>query len=356
MLPTIAERAAETQSMIAEEGFEALTLTADVTTEAGCKSINDEACARLGRIDVLHYNVGKSRGDAEVAELARQNWSAIMTLNLTGYYLTCKHALPAMRAQQSGVVIGISSMAAHGAHMNMTYGVSKAGMNSLTKSMAIHNARYGIRVNAIMPGLMDTPMAIDRARQVPLLRQQGTGWDVANAALFLASDDARYITESACRWTEACRRGDELSVTAGGALRCWLLVLPGVVGTEVPQVAFRVATCVQTPAEGEIVRLHGHLRARRHGFGVVGVHVRNPHEKLNRAELVIAGRGQHDHAVAEGEAGMCNAAVSVRYHEARFEAERGAQPVDRRWRVAVAERRNDGRPCLVAHHRNETPS
>ena len=206
----IGERAAETQSMIAEEGFEALTLTADVTTEAGCKSINDEACARLGRIDVLHYNVGKSRGDAEVAELARQNWSAIMTLNLTGYYLTCKHALPTMRAQQSGVVIGISSMAAYGAHMNMTYGVSKAGMNSLTKSMAIHNARYGIRVNAIMPGLMDTPMAIERrareqnrsrediraerARQVPLLGQQGTGWDVANAALFLASDDARYIT------------------------------------------------------------------------------------------------------------------------------------------------------------------
>ena len=101
-------------------------------------------------------------------------------------------------------------MAAHGAHMNMTYGVSKAGMNALTKSMAIHNARYGIRVNAIMPGLMDTPMAIERrareqdrsrddiraerARQVPLLGQQGTGWDVANAALFLASDDARYIT------------------------------------------------------------------------------------------------------------------------------------------------------------------
>ena len=206
----IAERVDETRSMIAEEGFEALTLVADVTTEAGCGSINDEACARFGRIDVLHYNVGKSQGDAEVAELAREDWSDIMTLNLTGYYLTCKHALPTMRAQQSGVVIGISSMAAHGAHMNMTYGVSKAGMNALTKSMAIHNARYGIRVNAIMPGLMDTPMAIERrareqdrsrddiraerARQVPLLGQQGTGWDVANAALFLASDDARYIT------------------------------------------------------------------------------------------------------------------------------------------------------------------
>ena len=206
----IEERVAETQSMIAEEGFEALTMVADVTTEAGCRSINEQAKERFGRIDVLHYNVGKSVGDSEVAELALENWSAIMTLNLTGYYLTCKHALPTMRAQRAGVIIGISSMAAHGAHMNMTYGVSKSGMNSLTKSMAIHNAPHGIRVNAIMPGLMDTPMAIERrageqnrsrdeiraerARQVPLLRQQGTGWDVANAALFLASDDAKYIT------------------------------------------------------------------------------------------------------------------------------------------------------------------
>ena len=210
----IEERVAETRAMIADdrggEGAEAAILVADVTTEAGCASISEEANERFGRIDVLHYNVGKSQGDGEAAALAVENWSSIMTLNLTGYYLTCKHALPTMRAERSGAIIGISSMAAHGAHLNMTYGVSKAGMNSLTKSMAIHNAPHGIRVNAIMPGLMDTPMAIERrvreqgrsredvraerARQVPLLKQQGTGWDVANAALFLASDDARYIT------------------------------------------------------------------------------------------------------------------------------------------------------------------
>ncbi len=206
----IEERVAETRSMLAEEGFEANILVADVTDEAGCRSISDEANALFGRIDVLHYNVGKSQGDGEVANLALEGWSGIMTLNLTGYYLTCKHALPPMREQRSGVIIGISSMAAHGAHMNMTYGVSKAGMNALTKSMAIHNASHGIRVNAIMPGLMDTPMAIERrareqnrsreeiraerARRVPLLGRQGTGWDVANAALFLASDDAAYIT------------------------------------------------------------------------------------------------------------------------------------------------------------------
>lgn len=205
-----AVRVAETQSMIAEEGLDAEVMTADVKREGDCRAIMTTAIERFGRIDVLHYNVGKSQGDSEVTELGRENWTDIMEMNLTGFYLCCKHALPIMREQHSGVITAISSMAAHEAHMNMTYGVSKSGMNSLVKSMAIHNAGYGIRINSIMPGLMDTPMAIerraseqnrsrdeiraDRARQVPLLGQQGTGWDVANAALFLASCEAGYIT------------------------------------------------------------------------------------------------------------------------------------------------------------------
>ena len=133
-----------------------------------------------------------------------------MSMNLRGFYLCCKHALAVMRTQKSGVILCISSAAALASGSNMTYKASKAGMNALVQSMAISNGPHGIRVNAIMPGLMDTPMAIERRtrergvdrdivrqernRAVPLLGKMGTAWDVANAAVFLASDEASYVT------------------------------------------------------------------------------------------------------------------------------------------------------------------
>jgi NAD(P)-dependent dehydrogenase (short-subunit alcohol dehydrogenase family) len=125
-------------------------------------------------------------------------------------FLTCKHALPVMREQRSGCITNISSIASIAATGMLAYKTSKAGVNALTHSLAMGNARYGIRVNAILPGLMNTPMAIEgisRARgipreelirqrdaQVPLGGQMGSAWDVAYAALFLASDEARFIT------------------------------------------------------------------------------------------------------------------------------------------------------------------
>jgi NAD(P)-dependent dehydrogenase (short-subunit alcohol dehydrogenase family) len=125
-------------------------------------------------------------------------------------WLTCKYVVPIMREQSSGAIVNISSVAAVAAAANLTaYKVSKAGVNALTQSLATTNARYGIRVNAIMPGFIDTPMGVDaaakargvdrdelarqRAKRSPLGRQ-GTAWDVANAALFLASDEAEFIT------------------------------------------------------------------------------------------------------------------------------------------------------------------
>ena len=206
------QSAEETATLVRAEvsDTECETFRADVSKEADCAAMIEACVERFGRVDVLHYNVGKSQGDNEASALPIENWDEIMDLNLRGFYLSCKHALPVMREQEAGVITGISSAAAVSAGRNMAYTVSKAGMNALMRSLAIDNGRYGIRVNTIMPGLMDTPMAIERrareqarpraeiraarARQVPLKQQQGSAWDVANAALFLASDEASYIS------------------------------------------------------------------------------------------------------------------------------------------------------------------
>jgi NAD(P)-dependent dehydrogenase (short-subunit alcohol dehydrogenase family) len=204
------ERAEATVEEIGGQGGEAVAHRADVAADDGPGSVVAAAGDAFGRIDVLHNNVGIGAGDAGPTSLTEENWHRILDVNLTGPWLLCKHVLPHMRAQGSGVIINISSVAAIATTPMLAYKVSKAGLNSLTQALAGSSARYGIRVNAIMPGLMDTPMAIegnvasrgvsreevraDRARQVPLQRQQGSGWDTAHAALFLASDDARYIT------------------------------------------------------------------------------------------------------------------------------------------------------------------
>ena len=125
-------------------------------------------------------------------------------------FLSCKHVLPTLREQRSGAIVNISSIAAVAAAGMVAYKVSKAGVNALTHAIATSGARYGIRANAIMPGLMHTPMAIEgllqardisreeliksRDAQVPLGGKMGSAWDVAYAALFLASDEARFIT------------------------------------------------------------------------------------------------------------------------------------------------------------------
>lgn len=204
------DSAEDTRSAIAAEGGEATSCQADVRKEDDCRRAIEFAEECYGAVDILHYNVGRSEGDCEVSALPADTWDDLMALNLRGLYLTCKHALPSMRARGSGVITAISSAAALASGSNMTYKTSKAGINALVQSLAIDNGRYGIRVNAIMPGLMDTPMAIERRarergverdvvrgerdRAVPLLKKMGTAWDVAHASLFLASDEAGYIT------------------------------------------------------------------------------------------------------------------------------------------------------------------
>ena len=185
---------------------------ADVTREASMQAMIAHAQKTYGRIDVLHYNVGVSLagGDAPPTEITEEAFDRVITINLRGMVMACKHVLPVMRAQKLGVIIGISSLAAYENYPYTAYKASKAAMITYCQQLAIQNAEYGIRVNVILPGLMDTPMAVDtRARhtgrsraevaamrdaRVPLRKKMGTAWDVANAALFLASDEANFIS------------------------------------------------------------------------------------------------------------------------------------------------------------------
>ncbi|MBO6561851.1 MAG: glucose 1-dehydrogenase [Nisaea sp.] len=204
------EWARETESLCRESGAETEVLKADITSEEECRRIAETCKARFGRIDILHNNVGRSRGDRPTPEMDAGMWDELMAMNLKGMFLTAKHVLPVMREQQSGVILNISSTSSLAARGTVAYKTSKGAVNTLTHHLAMENAPYGIRANAILPGLVDTPMAIERRAQetgksreviraerkadVPLAGRTGTAWDVANAALFLASDEAGYIT------------------------------------------------------------------------------------------------------------------------------------------------------------------
>ena len=206
------ESAQETTREIERIGGVGLAYRADVTRETEIKMMVEHAKKTFGKIDILHNNVGVSisGGDAEITEIQNDNFDQIMAINLKSMVFACKYILPIMRKQKFGNIINISSTAVHEEYPWVTYKLSKAGVNALTEQLAIQNAKYGIRANCIEPGLMNTPMAIDarveawnesrekiiaaRDAKVPLKGKMGTAWDVANAALFLASDEAQFIT------------------------------------------------------------------------------------------------------------------------------------------------------------------
>lgn len=205
-----AKSAAETVTLITEAGGQAAAFVADVTSETDVALVPTACADLLGPPTILHNNVGVGSGDGTVTSLERDAWEHIFEVNVTGMYLTCKHVIPAIRAAGGGAIVNISSVAATASTPLAAYKSSKAAVNALTQHLAIANVKHGIRVNAIMPGLMDTPMAIGghseatgvdvdelraaRDRLVPFGRKQGTGWDTAYAALYLASDEARFVT------------------------------------------------------------------------------------------------------------------------------------------------------------------
>jgi NAD(P)-dependent dehydrogenase (short-subunit alcohol dehydrogenase family) len=205
------QRAEETAALIAAAGGVAQCIAGDWTRAADCRAYVEACIKAFGRVDFLHNNVGIGAGDGPPEAITEDAYDRIMQVNLKGCLLSCQAVLPAMRACGSGSIVNISSIAAVSFAPGLTaYKLSKIGMNMLGTQLALTNAKYGIRVNTIMPGLMDTPMAIEgqakarnvskaelraaRDQRVPLNGKMGTAWDVAHAALFLHSDEAAFIT------------------------------------------------------------------------------------------------------------------------------------------------------------------
>jgi NAD(P)-dependent dehydrogenase (short-subunit alcohol dehydrogenase family) len=200
---------AETVAEVREIGVEVTSLVGDVTADATPADVVRAAVDAYGGLDVLHNNVGIGAGDAPPHLLDDEVFDRIIDVNLRATWRLCRAAIPTMRAQGSGVITNVSSIASIAGTGIAAYRMSKAGVDALTKNLAVTNAKYGIRANAILPGLIDTPLGVDsaaaargidrdelaarRAASVPM-GHQGTAWDVANAAVFLASDEAAFIS------------------------------------------------------------------------------------------------------------------------------------------------------------------
>ncbi|HTK91115.1 MAG TPA: SDR family NAD(P)-dependent oxidoreductase [Verrucomicrobiae bacterium] len=196
------DAAEATRAMIAGEGGEAAVFAADVTRSGDCRGMVEEAVRRWGRLDILDNNVGIG-GRATVVEVEEGDWDHMMRVNVTSMMLASKHAIPAMAKGGGGAIVNISSISALRPRGLTPYTVSKGAVIALTRAMAVDHAAQGIRVNCIAPGPVYTPMVYaagmspelrDQRRRASPLGIEGTGWDIAHAALFLASDEARYVT------------------------------------------------------------------------------------------------------------------------------------------------------------------
>ena len=217
------EAAQETVGIIRGEGGSAEAWRCDVTKRDEIAAVVGGIVARFGRIDVLHNNVGlPAMGTTE--QLIEAEWDHAMDVNLKSVFLTCQAVLPIMVKQGKGAIVNISSLASirYTGYPYPAYYASKAALNHLTASIALEYAKKGIRANAILPGMMHTPHIhqaivgqyasaeemIEKRNALTPMGRQGTGWDIAKAAAFLASDEADYIT------------GQCLAVDGGQSVRC----------------------------------------------------------------------------------------------------------------------------------------
>lgn len=203
--------AEETRKIIANEGGECVVFQADVTQSEQVQAAVAACVRSFGRVDILVNNVGIVEVGGPL-ELSEEKWDHVINVNLKSMFLTCKYALPQMLKQGGGAIVNISSVAAirFTGYPSASYNASKGAINQLTQNIAVQYADKGIRANCVLPGLMNTPMIVEplkrfysegdvekmiqiRDAQVPM-KKMGDAWDTAYAALFLASDEARYIT------------------------------------------------------------------------------------------------------------------------------------------------------------------
>ena len=203
LVDRVAAQAEATLATIREEGGEASVLEADVTRNEDCQAVAEAAVERYGGLHVLFNNVG-IMGRGSVVDVNEEDWDRVLDVNLKSMMLTSKYAVPRMAEGGGGSIINVSSIAglrAGSGGASISYSASKGGVVALTTSMAVYHGRENIRVNCIAPGHIYTPMVSamtdetrDLRRRAGPLGTEGTAWDIAWAAVFLASDEARWVS------------------------------------------------------------------------------------------------------------------------------------------------------------------
>jgi len=205
------DAAGETKGIIEQEGGECTAFEADVTDSQAVEEMAKACVETYGRIDILHNNVGIIEVGGTV-EISEAKCDRLLDVNVKGTFLTCKFSIPQMERQGGGAIVNISSIASirYTGYPSVSYNASKGAINQLTQNIAMQYAPKGIRANCVLPGLMNTPfitqglqdaysdegveeMIRQRDNLCPM-KKMGDAWDVAYAALFLASDEAKYIT------------------------------------------------------------------------------------------------------------------------------------------------------------------
>lgn len=205
------EAVEETRGIIEAEGGTCVAHATDVTKNGNVKAMVETCLGAFGRIDILYNNVGGSAPGGPV-EMSEEVWDQQMDQNLKHVFLACKHVLPVMESQGKGAIVNIGSIAGlrHFGPDVIGYSATKAAVIQFTRALGVQYAKRGIRANTVVPGLMHTPLVdvrlvgqraggdrdsllASRHAQVPT-GQMGDAWDVAYAALYLASDEAKYVT------------------------------------------------------------------------------------------------------------------------------------------------------------------